>query len=415
MKTKIIVIVGGGPAGMISAIRAGELSQKVILLEKKSSLGIKLLLSGKGRCNLTNACSLEAFLKRFSKNGEFLRDSFKKFFNHELIDFFQRNGLKLKTERQFRVFPVTDSSKSVLDVLNSELLKNNVKVIYNVQVKDIVVEGGKVKEAVLTANKKIPCDKIILATGGVSYPLTGSSGDGLRIAKALGHKVTDLRPGLVPLETRENYPKRIEGLTLKNIRLTFTCDRKEITSEVGELLFTGFGVSGPLVLTLSGRIAEWLRAGEKVFLDIDLKPALTEEKLNERLLREFKTGAKKNLKNTLKELLPLRLVDLSLEILKIDPRKQASYVTQEERRRLVLFLKGFRLEIKDSLPIETGMVTRGGVSLKEINPRTMESRIIKGLYFAGEIIDVDADTGGFNLQAAFSTGYLAGESAALAE
>jgi predicted Rossmann fold flavoprotein len=413
VKTKRIVIVGGGPAGMMSAIRAGELAQKVILLEKKSSLGNKLLLSGKGRCNLTNACGLEPFLKRFSKGGEFLRDSFKKFFNHELIDFFQQNGLKLKTERQLRVFPVTDSSKSVLDVLSSELIRNNVKVIYNAQVKDIVVEGGKVKEAVITANKKIPCDRIILATGGISYPLTGSSGDGLRIAKALGHRITDLSPGLVPLETRENYPKRIEGLTLKNIRLTFTCGRKEITSEVGELLFTGFGVSGPLILTLSGRISDWLRTRDNVFLDIDLKPALTEEQLDERLLREFKTGARKNLKNILKELLPFKLLSLSLEILKIDPTKQASYVTQEERRKLILFLKRFHLEIKRSLPIEAGMVTRGGVSLKEINPRTMESRIIKGLYFAGEIIDVDADTGGFNLQATFSTGYLAGESAAL--
>jgi len=413
VKTKRIVVVGGGPAGIMSAIRAGELAQKTILLEKKSSLGNKLLLSGKGRCNLTNACDLESFLKRFSKGGEFLRDSFKEFFNQQLIDFFQKNGLKLKTERQLRVFPLTDSSKSVLDVLSSELLKNNVEIIYNAQVKDIIIDGKEVKAVVITSGRRIPCDRLILATGGVSYTLTGSSGDGLRIAKSLGHHVTDLRPGLVPLETKENYPKRVEGLTLKNIRLTFTGGRKEITTEVGELLFTGFGISGPLVLTLSGRIADWFRAGDKVFADIDLKPGLTEEQLDDRLLREFKAGAKKNLKNILKELLPLRLVDLSLEILKIDPRKLASYVTQEERKRLVLFLKRFRLEIKRALPIEVAMVTRGGVSLKEINPRTMESRIIKGLYFAGEIIDVDADTGGFNLQAAFSTGYLAGESAAL--
>jgi hypothetical protein len=412
VKTKKIVVVGGGPAGMISAIRAGGLNQKVILLEKKPSLGNKLLLSGKGRCNLTNACDLEPFLKRFSKGGEFLRDAFKKFFNQELIDFFEKGGLKLKVERQMRVFPVTDSSNSILNVLISELSRNNVEILLKTEVKDIITEEAKAKEVVLANGKIIPCDRVILATGGVSYSLTGSSGEGLKIARSLGHHVTELRPGLVPLETKENYPKRIEGLTLKNIAVTFTDGKKEITSEIGELLFTGFGISGPLVLTLSGEIADWLGAGKKVFADIDLKPALSEEQLNARLLREFKLGPKKNLKNILKDFLPLRLVDLCLEILKIDPRKQVSQITQEERRKLVLFFKSFRLEIKRTLPIEVAMVTRGGVSLKEINPRTMESRMIKGLYFAGEIIDVDADTGGFNLQAAFSTGYLAGESAA---
>ena len=397
---------------MICAIRAGELNQKVILLEKKPSLGNKLLLSGKGRCNLTNACDLESFLKRFSKGGEFLRDAFKKFFNQELIDFFEKGGLKLKVERQMRVFPVTDSSSSILNVLISGLTKNNVEFLPKAEVKDIIAEGAKVKEVILIGGKRILCDCVVLATGGVSYTLTGSSGEGLKIAKSLGHHVTDLRPGLVPLETKENYPKRVEGLTLKNIRLTFTNGKKEIVSEIGELLFTGFGISGPLVLTLSGEISDWFGSGKKVFADIDLKPALSEEQLNTRLLREFKLGPKKNLKNILKGFLPLRLVDLSLEILKIEAHKQVSQVTQEERRKLVLFFKSFRLEIKRTLPIEVAMVTRGGVSLKEINPRTMESRIIKGLYFAGEIIDVDADTGGFNLQAAFSTGYLAGESAA---
>ena len=429
---------------MICAIRAGELNQKVILLEKKSSLGNKLLLSGKGRCNLTNGCGLELFLKRFSKEGEFLRDAFKKFFNQELIDFFEKSGLKLKTERQLRVFPVTDSSNSILNVLISKLAKNNVEIIFNAQLKEIVIEGGKIRAVVISGGRRISCDSVVLATGGVSYPLTGSSGEGLKLAESLGHHITDLRPGLVPLEIKENYPKKLEGLTLKNIRLTFSgvsptslyrhCEEGEgiprlslrappkagrsnlknvIISEIGELLFTGFGISGPLVLTLSGRIADWLRAENKVFVDIDLKPALTAELLDKRLLREFKSGPRKNLKNILKTLLPLRLINLSLEILKIDSGKKVSHITQEERGQLILFLKSFRLEIKRALPIETAMVTRGGVPLKEINPRTMESRIIKGLYFAGEIIDLDADSGGFNLQAAFSTGYLAGESAAL--
>jgi len=397
---------------MMSAIRAGELNQNVILLEKKPSLGNKLLLSGKGRCNLTNACDLEAFLKRFSKRGDFLRDAFKKFFNQDLIGFFEKRGLKLKIERQLRVFPVTDSSSSILNVLISELSKNDVEVILKAEVKDIIVKDAKVEGIVLSGGKIITCDHLILATGGVSYGLTGSSGEGLKLARSLGHRITDLRPGLVPLETKENYPKKLEGLTLKNIRIVFTDEKKEIISEVGELLFTGFGVSGPLVLTLSGEISDWLASGKKVFADIDLKPGLSEEQLDARLLREFKSGPKKNIKNILRGFLPLRLMDLSLEILKIDAHKQVSQVTQEERRKLVLFFKSFRLEIKRTLPIEVAMVTRGGVYLKEINPRTMESRIIKGLYFAGEIIDVDADTGGFNLQAAFSTGYLAGESAA---
>lgn len=413
MKTNTIVIAGAGPAGLMAAIRAGQLGQRVILLEKKPTPGNKLLLSGKGRCNLTNTSELEHFLKRFSKGGEFLRDSFKKFFNSDLVSFLDSRGLKTKVERQQRVFPATDSSKSVLDVLSSELNKNKVEAIYNAQLKDIIVDKGKVKQALLASGKLIACDRLILATGGVSFPQTGSSGEGLKIAEKLGHKIVGLKPGLVPLKIKEDYPKKLEGLTLKNIRLTFVSGKKKIESETGELLFTGFGVSGPLVLSLSGRVIDLLKAGEGVFLDIDLKPGLSQKQLDDRLLREFKAGAKKSLKNILKELAPSKLAALCLEILKIDADKQSGYVTQEERKKLLSFFKGFRLQVKDSLPIEYGMVTRGGVSLKEIDPRSMQSRLVKGLFFAGEMIDVDADTGGFNLQAAFSTGYLAGESASL--
>ncbi|NQT89799.1 MAG: NAD(P)/FAD-dependent oxidoreductase [Candidatus Omnitrophica bacterium] len=413
MQAKRIVVVGGGPAGMMAAIRASELKQNVILLEKNPSLGKKLLLSGKGRCNITNACGLELFLKRFSKNGQFLRDSFKAFFNTGLIDFFKKRGLHLKVERQQRVFPATDRSDSVLKVLEAELKKNKVKIISGAWVRKILTERSNVKEAVLEDGKTIPCDRLILATGGVSYRFTGSTGEGLSIAKGLGHRMVLYRPGLVPLVTTQNYPKLLEGLTLKNIRLKFICGKKHIISDMGELLFTGFGISGPLVLSLSGKITEWLHEGKKVSVAIDLKPALSMEQIDARFLREFKVSPGRQIKNTLKDMLPQRMIGLFIDIAKIDPGKRVNQISQAERRDMASLFKGFGLDIKGSRPIEEGMVTRGGVSLKDIDPRTMESRLIKGLYFAGEMIDVDADTGGFNLQAAFSTGYLAGQSAAL--
>ncbi len=409
----MIVIVGAGPAGMMAAIRAAELRANVTLIEKNPILGRKLLLSGKGRCNLTNACGLELFLQRFSKNGPFLRDAFKKFFNTELINFFQSKGLKLKIERQQRVFPVTDKSTSILEVLKKELQKNKVTVLCNISLKDIFTQNNKIKSVLFSDGRTVFADKLILATGGLSYKFTGSTGEGQELAKKLGHQIVAGKPGLVPLETRERYPKILEGLTLKNIRLKFSNTQTQIISEIGELLFTGFGISGPLVLSLSGKIVDWLAEKNPVFVEIDLKPALSTEQLNARLLRELKLNAKKNIKNALKSLMPLKLVDIFIEIAKIDPHKQASHLTQEERKIIISLLKALRLNIVRSLPLEEAMITRGGVSLKEINPRTMESRLIKGLYFAGEIIDIDADTGGFNLQAAFSTGYLAGESASL--
>jgi predicted Rossmann fold flavoprotein len=398
---------------MMAAIRAGQLGQAVVLIEKNSQPGKKLLLSGKGRCNLTNACGLEDFIARFSGNGQFLRDAFKKFFNQELILFFEDNGLKLKVERQLRVFPVTDTAGSILEVLKKQLVHRGVEVVYSSTLEEVLVEAGAVKGLLLKGGRVLAADRVILATGGISYSFTGSSGEGLEIARALGHRVTPLRPGLVPLQTQEGYPRQLDGLTLKNIRLTFSDGKKQIVSEVGELLFTGFGISGPLVLSLSGRIADWLREGKRVSVEIDLKPALSEQQLHERLLREFKASPRKGIRNILKTLLPLRLIDVFMELTKLDADKRASYVTLPERQSIVVLLKHFRLQVSQTRPIEEAMVTRGGVSLKEIDPRTMESRLIKGLYFAGVMIDVDADTGGFNLQAAFSTGYLAGESAAL--
>lgn len=413
METKKIIVVGAGPAGMMAAIRAGELKQDVLLIEKNTLLGKKLLLSGKGRCNLTNASGLGSFIKRFSHNGEFLRDAFKRFFNLDLIDFFERRGLRLKIERQLRVFPVSNKSSSIVEVLENELRKNKVNVLYKAALKDVFIREDKVKGILLGDGRAVPVDKLILATGGVSFSLTGSTGEGIGLARKLGHRITPFSPGLVPLEIRQKYPELLEGLTLKNIRLRFSNGKKEVISDIGELLFTRFGISGPLVLSLSGKIADWLREGSMVYAEIDFKPALSREQLNGRLLREFKLNPKKSLKNILKGVLPLRFIAVFLGILKISADKKASYITHDERKRAIELLKALRLDVVSTRPIDEAMVTRGGVSLKDINPRTMESRLIKGLYLCGEMIDIDADTGGFNLQAAFSTGYLAGESAAL--
>ncbi|MFA5144582.1 MAG: NAD(P)/FAD-dependent oxidoreductase [Candidatus Omnitrophota bacterium] len=415
MEAKRIIVVGGGPAGMMAAIRAGQLQQDVILLEKNPILGKKLILSGKGRCNLTNLCDLESFLERFSHNGQFLRDAFKKFFNRDLMKFFEDRGLELKIERQLRVFPVTDQSNSILEVLKKGL--QGIKILYKSSVKDIAVQDGRVKGVMLSGGEFLSADKVILATGGISYSFTGSTGEGLEIARKLGHSVVKLRPGLVPLDTRQKYPERLEGLSLKNIRLKFASlpvkrGQKQIVTEIGELLFTASGISGPLVLTKSCQIVDWLIQDKHVYVEIDLKPALSREQLDARLLREFGLNPKKSFKNTLKSLLPLRLIDCFIDIANIAPDRKVSQVTKLEREKIVSLLKGLRLDIIKPRPIEEAMVTCGGVSLKDINPRTMESRLMPGLYFAGEIIDVDADTGGFNLQAAFSTGYLAGESAA---
>ncbi len=398
----------------MAAIRARELGADVLLLEKKKSLGNKLLLSGKGRCNLTNNDDLPNFLERFSKNGEFLRDAFKKYFNQELIAFFQTRGLKLKTERQLRVFPESDRSSSILNILEDELVKTAVQVVYESKAKQVIVASGQAKGVSLENGKEIPADRVILACGGASYSFTGSDGSGFAIARELGHTIIPLRAGLVPLVVKESFVQKLEGLSLRNIKIKFTDAKREIISEIGELIFTSFGISGPLVLTLSGRVIDWLAQGQPIFAQIDLKPALSFQQLDARLLREFKANAKKGIKNALKELLPLRLIMVFCGACGIDPLKKCSQITLKEREKMVAWLKGFRLEVAGARPLEEGMVTRGGVNLKEIDPRTMQSRLIKGLYFCGEMIDVDADTGGFNLQAAFSTGYLAGESAAAA-
>ena len=410
MNDKNIIVIGGGPSGMMAAIRASELGCRVVLLEKNTELGKKLLLTGKGRCNLTNNLDLESFIKHFSGNGQFLRDAFKNFSKEDLMDFFERRGVKLKTERQQRVFPESDKAIDILDALRRELTKNKVKIIYNSKVDNIILSNNKITSIKIIGKKSILCSSVILCTGGVSYAATGSSGEGLEIAEELGHKVVSLRPGLIGLMTKDKYPKLLQGLPLKNIRITFSNGKKKIISEIGELMFTDFGISGPLVLTLSGQVVDWLKEGKKVMAFIDLKPALSNAQIDAKFLREFKASPKKGIKYFLRSMLPQRLIDVFLELSAIKPDKTVSQITLEERKKLLTLFKALPVEIFKSRPINMAMITKGGISLKEINPRTMESRLIEGLYFAGEIIDVDADTGGFNLQSAFSTGYLAGES-----
>jgi hypothetical protein len=407
---KKVVVVGAGPAGMMAAIRSAQLGQEVSLIEKNLLPGRKLLLSGKGRCNLTNACDLNSFISRFNSGGQFLRDAFKIFFNRDLMQFFEERGLRLKVERQLRVFPESDRSASILEILERELRSLKVKTLFDCHLRDILVRNGRVEALVTYRGQNIPADRIILATGGASYKFTGSTGEGFTIAEKLGHRIIGLQPGLVPFLTKERYAD-LEGLTLRNIRLKFSSGKRKIVSEIGELLFTGSGVSGPLVLSLSSRLSDLLENNALLRMEIDLKPALTPEQIDARLLREFSRGSKKSIRNLMKLLLPASLAETLLKIAGIDLQKRANQVTQAERVKLAAMLKAFPLEIKGPASLEEAMVTRGGVCLKQISPRTMESRMVKGLYFAGEMIDVDADTGGFNLQAAFSTGYLAGQSA----
>ena len=404
-----IAIIGAGPAGMMAAIRAGQLNKKVALLEKNDAVGRKILITGKGRCNITNSGKLDVFMEKFGKTGQFLRTAFTVFSNEDLMGFFESKGLELKTERQGRVFPASDSAKSVTDILSECLKESRVDVIYKARVKGLKKE--KEYFVIDTDNGAITASKVILATGGASYRQTGSSGEGFQLAKSLGHAIVPLRAGLVPLKTKEEWVKGLQGLTLKNVRVVFVAGKKKIASDVGEMLITHFGVSGPLILDLSGDIVALLDEHKEVGLLIDLKPGIRAEDMDDKLLRDFQEHGGKELKNMLTGLLPLRLVPVIIKLTGINAGKKVHQANKEDRRALAKVLKGLPLTITGALPIEEAMVTCGGVSVKEINPRTMESRVVPGLYFAGEIIEGGASSGGYNLQQAFSTGYLAGESA----
>lgn len=405
-----VIVVGGGPAGMIAAITASKKGDNVILLEKMRSIGRKLSITGKGRCNITNATDIENFIKNVPGNGKFLFSAFNQFNNIDAINFFNSIGVETKVERGDRVFPTSDSALFVIDKLKKELDKRNVKVIVNSEVEAILLEEDKVI-GVKTTDKKYMADKVILATGGKSYPMTGSDGKGYDIAKKLGHSIVEPKGSLVPLEIY-NVPD-LQGLSLKNVGIKIMDNTKNVYEDFGEMLFTHFGVSGPTILSGSAHLLRVKGVTEKfkskaITLHIDLKPALSIQKLEERIQRDLEKYTKKQFKNSLGDLLPSKLIEYVIKESKIDESKQTDQISKEERKRLAELLKNLEFKVSKFRPIEEAIVTAGGINIKEINSSTMESKIIKGLYFAGEIIDVDAYTGGFNLQIAYSTGYVAG-------
>ncbi len=414
-----VVVIGGGPAGMMAAITASQKGDKVILIEKMKSLGRKLLITGKGRCNITSSLPIEDFIKNTPGNGKFLYSCYQSFTNKDIIKFLKEEGLEVKEERGNRLFPVTDHSQDVLNCFIKRLKKNNVEIHYNEKVEEILYEEseeGKVVKGVKTEKQNILADKVILAAGGKSYPLTGSTGDGYKLAEKLGHTIKEVKPSLVPLEIYEKEVcKELQGLSLRNVSIKIIDieKNKTIYEDFGEMLFTHFGVSGPIILSSSAHLVRYKNIDEKykskkIKLIIDFKPALIEQKLEARILRDFDEFKNKEYKNSLDKLLPQKLIPVIINISKIEPTKKVNEITKEERRNLIHLLKNFTLEIKGLRPIEEAIITSGGISVKEINPKTMESKIVKNLYFAGEIIDVDSYTGGFNLQIAYSTGYVAG-------
>jgi predicted Rossmann fold flavoprotein len=411
MKLYDIVVVGSGPAGMMAAIRAGQLGKNVMLIEKNDTIGKKLKITGSSRCNITNTASLDTFMEKFGKKGAFFRSAFATFSNNRLMTFFNARGLKFKVEDDGRVFPITDKSRSVVKVLKEYLSMNKVKINYNTRL--VRIKNKKDYFSLDLGNDNyMATRKVILATGGISYAETGSTGDGFEVAQKAGHKITPLRPGIVPLKASETYVKELQGVPLENIRLTFKYGKRKLVSDNGNLIFTHFGISGPLVLDISSQVAVILEKNETVNLFIDLKPEMTAPELEEKLMEEFESRSKTEFKNLMKLFMPNRMIPIFVELLGIDPKKKVNQIQKGERNSIVTLLKAFPLTVTGSLPVEKAMVTCGGISRKEIDPQTMESKVMKGLYFAGEIIDFCAPSGGYNLQEAFSTGYLAGEMAA---
>ena len=417
------VVIGGGPAGMMAAITSAKQGNDVILLEKMKSCGRKLLITGKGRCNITSSLPMDKFIENIPENGKFLYSAFKNFTNQDIITLLKENNVNVKEERGNRIFPLSDRSLDVLQAFENEMKKNNVKICTETEVKEIKISDNTVNK-VIYLNKKsgtleeILTEKVIIATGGKSYPLTGSTGDGYKIAKELGHTITKISGSLVPLISKNEdlqLCQSMQGLSLRNISMKIVDEEKnkKIYEDFGELLFTHFGVSGPTILSSSAHILRYKNVEEllqrgKIKLQIDLKPALNEEKLNLRLLRDFEKYKNKQIINSLNELLPKKMIEPVIKKAKIKNEKRINEITKQERENLIHVIKCFEITISGFRPIEEAIITRGGINVKEINPKTMESKLIEGLYFAGEIIDVDAYTGGFNLQIAYSTGYTAG-------
>lgn len=397
-------IIGGGPAGIMAAGTAAGRGHDVTLIEKNKQLGKKLFITGKGRCNITNAAPIDEFFDNIISNKEFLYSSLYTFDNEAIIRLLEGYGLKIKVERGNRVFPESDKSSDVIKAFQKYLDHMGVEVLLNSKVSHVYMEDSSFM-VVLTTGEKMQFDRLIIATGGASYPATGSEGDGYKLVKAFGHTITQLKPSLVPIELHDPWLKDLMGLSLKNVTLKASDGKRIIHEEFGEMIFTHFGISGPIVLTMSNRIN---RLKKRPHLTIDLKPALDEDTLDNRLLRDFQEYTNKQLKNALNDLLPQKLIPLVIQISEILPDKTVHQITREERRRLLMAVKAFPLDFKGFRPLEEAIVTSGGIKVSEINPSTMESKIVPGLFFAGEIMDIDALTGGFNLQIAYSTGYLAG-------
>jgi len=413
VETWDVIVIGGGAAGLMAAGQAAQSGAKTLLLEKMERSGRKLFISGKGRCNLTNTAPIREFIAHFGKNGRFLRQAFHRFFAPDLIQFFETHGVPTITERGGRVFPASESAQDVIDALEKWDRRNGVEIRLHAQVDGLQVEADCIT-GVRVGGNILPTKTVIIGTGGASYPGTGSTGDGYQFAREVGHTIVPIRPALVPLTTAGDTAQKCQGLSLRNVAVTVWTAGKKTDEGFGEMLFTHFGVSGPIILTLSGQIVDALQLKKQVEISIDLKPGLDEIKLDARLLRDLDTNGKKQFQSILKGLLPQKLIPVCLELTDIPAEKVCHQITAQERTRLRNWLKDFRLHITGHRSFRQAIVTAGGVDTREVDPRTMASRLVAGLYFAGEVLDVDADTGGYNLQAAFSTGWLAGFSAAQA-
>ena len=404
-----VVVVGGGAAGMMAAYQASENGHKVILVDKNEKLGKKIYITGKGRCNLTNAGELEEIFNNIMTNRKFLYSALYSFTNDDVINFFENNGMKTKIERGNRVFPVSDHSSDVISTIVKALRKNQVDIRLFTPVKDLIITNDKACGVLLENGEKIMCDSVIIATGGLSYPSTGSTGDGYRFAKDSGHTINKCEPSLVPMNIKEEWVKELQGLSLRNVNVRIINGKKKLYNELGEMLFTHFGVSGPLILSASAMINRKY-FDENLKIIIYLKPALDVEQLNKRILRDFEEELNKQFKNSLNKLLPSKLVPVVINLSGIDPDKQVNTITKEERQKLAYLLKNLEISFNGFRGWNEAIITKGGISVKDINPSTMESKIVSNLYFCGEVLDLDALTGGYNLQIAWSTGYLAGDS-----